>query len=375
MSIRFKEEATSMHDEIARHRSAIVAGLLILGAIQLGEGLWQLLGPANWFHNFPYPEANWSALFGDYSEHDVRDLGAAMTAIGFLLIVAAVSMRRVLVQAALATYVVLQLPHALFHFANDHRLSATGQALNGLAVALSVIVPLAMLALSCRPAAGPLPRDEARPGPAAGSPNSADGRGARIAPARRGLLLRAADRWTRRSYGRTLTPVALYAHSPGLLLAYGAFEAAFERTSRVDRRLKTLAELRSATLVRCEWCMDFGSAVARHRGIEEHQLRELPRYRESDAFTPTEKLVLDYATAITRTPGTVEDALVERLRGEFSDAQILELTVAAAIENYRARVNSALGVEPEGLSEGAFCVLPVDVDAAGEPAASTSSAG
>jgi hypothetical protein len=42
--------------------------------------------------------------------------------------------------------------------------------------------------------------------------------------------------------------------------------------------------------------------LSRGGGITEQQLRDLPRHRDSDAFSELEKLVLDYATAMTRTP-------------------------------------------------------------------------
>jgi AhpD family alkylhydroperoxidase len=41
-------------------------------------------------------------------------------------------------------------------------------------------------------------------------------------------------------------------------------------------RLKTLAELKASTLITCEYCIDIGSALARHEGFTEAQLRALP---------------------------------------------------------------------------------------------------
>lgn len=75
-----------------------------------------------------------------------------------------------------------------------------------------------------------------------------------------------------------------------------------ERSRRLDRKLKPLAELKASTVAGCEWCIDFGSMLSRGGGITEQQLRDLPRHRDSDAFSELEKLVLDYATAMTRTP-------------------------------------------------------------------------
>jgi len=89
--------------------------------------------------------------------------------------------------------------------------------------------------------------------------------------------------------------------------------------------------------------------------VTEAQLRDLPVYRESSAFSP---LVLDYAVAITATPVEVPDAHFAQLRAHFAEAEIVELTAAVAWENYRARFDHALGIEAQGFSEGAYCPLP-----------------
>jgi 4-carboxymuconolactone decarboxylase len=92
--------------------------------------------------------------------------------------------------------------------------------------------------------------------------------------------------------------------------------------------------------------------------VTEAQLRSLQNYVESDAFTPLEKLVLDYAVAMTLTPVEVSDDLFAALRSHFDEGQLVELTTAIAWENYRARFDHALGVESQGFSEGAYCALP-----------------
>ena len=104
--------------------------------------------------------------------------------------------------------------------------------------------------------------------------------------------------------------------------------------------------------------MDIGSAVGRAAGVTEEQLRDLPRYRESAAFTALERTVLDYATAMTTAPVEVPEALFAELRRHFDDEQLVELTATIAWENYRSRFDHALGIEAQGYSEGAFCVLP-----------------
>jgi alkylhydroperoxidase family enzyme len=85
---------------------------------------------------------------------------------------------------------------------------------------------------------------------------------------------------------------------------------------------------------------------------------DLPKYKESAAFSELERLVLDYAVEMTKTPVAVPQALFEALRAQLDEAQMVELTAEIAWENHRARFNHALGIEAQGFSEGAFCALP-----------------
>jgi len=104
--------------------------------------------------------------------------------------------------------------------------------------------------------------------------------------------------------------------------------------------------------------MDIGSAVGRAAGVTEAQLRALADYRTSSRFGELERLVLDYAVAITATPVDVPETLFAELRRQFSEEQMVELTATIAWENYRARFDHALGIEAQGFSDGAYCVLP-----------------
>jgi AhpD family alkylhydroperoxidase len=172
-------------------------------------------------------------------------------------------------------------------------------------------------------------------------------------------LRRLTYRTGRRMYGRDLEPSAVLAHHRPLLFGVGVVSHAFERHSRaVDRHLKHLAMLRTSQLVGCEWCLDFGSYLAQQAGASEQQLRELSTWRESERFDSVERLVLEYAEGMTGTPVDVPDELFERLREHFDERQIVELTMAIALENMYSRSNWALGIEGQGFSEGMYCVAP-----------------
>ncbi|NDK88233.1 carboxymuconolactone decarboxylase family protein [Gordonia desulfuricans] len=147
---------------------------------------------------------------------------------------------------------------------------------------------------------------------------------------------------------------------PQILAAVGVYETAVLLSNKLDPTLKDLAELKSAGLVNCEFCLDIGSAIATHSGVTAQQIRDLPVYRDSDAFTELQKLVIAFAEAMTSTPASSETLaeLRERLLAQLSRAQVAELATTVAWENQRARLNQSLGVRPTGISDGAACALP-----------------
>jgi AhpD family alkylhydroperoxidase len=163
----------------------------------------------------------------------------------------------------------------------------------------------------------------------------------------------------KRLYGRTLAPTRVVAHHRPLLVGYSTVALFGDRYSRsVEKHLKELAMLRTAQLVGCEWCLDFGSWLARHAGVAEEQMRELAVWRQSDRFGTVERLVLEYAEAMTRTPAAVSDELFAALREHFDERQLVELTMTIGLENLYSRTNHAMGVEDQGFSEGMYCVRP-----------------
>jgi 4-carboxymuconolactone decarboxylase len=99
--------------------------------------------------------------------------------------------------------------------------------------------------------------------------------------------------------------------------------------------------------------------VGRASGIPTAQIANLNNYRTDSNFSEIERLVLEYADAMTRTPVEVSEALFARLREKFNEPELVELTSAIAWENYRARFSYAFGIEAENFAEGAVCALPV----------------
>jgi AhpD family alkylhydroperoxidase len=161
-----------------------------------------------------------------------------------------------------------------------------------------------------------------------------------------------------RLYGRLPGALGVLARNAGILRAVAGYEFWSARASKVDKKLKLLAEVRVATLVGCRYCLDIGSAIARGAGVSERQLLELDEYATSPAFGPEERAALEYATCLSSVPCDVPDELFARLRGYFDEAQLVELTAAITWENQRARFNHALRIPPDGFSVGAVCAVP-----------------
>ena len=115
----------------------------------------------------------------------------------------------------------------------------------------------------------------------------------------------------------------------------------------------------SAAAIGCGWCLDFGYFLAHDKGLDEAKVREVPRWRDSAAFTPLERDVLEYAEAMSATPARVDDALSARLQEALGVEAVVELTQVVALENMRSRFNSAAGLEAQGYSD--VCELPLAV--------------
>jgi alkylhydroperoxidase family enzyme len=157
--------------------------------------------------------------------------------------------------------------------------------------------------------------------------------------------------------GDGIEPLEIWAHQPKMMSGMGKFQQAVRKGDAVDERLKNLVELKGAQMIGCEWCVDLGSQICRHSGFSDAELLALPRYRDSDLFTEREKLALDYAVGVMRTPVDVGDELFARLREHFSEPQLVELTALLTVVNLD-RFNAAFGIGSAGFSEGMVCLVP-----------------
>ena len=179
----------------------------------------------------------------------------------------------------------------------------------------------------------------------------------RVPPAEiTGLKGALVTRMVQRKLGRVPTAVGVYWHAPRALFAMSALGSKVQKWDACDEALKSYAHMAVASVVGCTWCLDVGYFEARGKGLDLDKAREVPRWRESDAFTPVERDVLELAEAMTATPPTVTDEQVDRLQASLGPAAVVELTAVIAFANLTTRGNVALGIESDGFA--AACGLP-----------------
>jgi alkylhydroperoxidase family enzyme len=158
-------------------------------------------------------------------------------------------------------------------------------------------------------------------------------------------------------FGAVPEPVEVVFNNPAVAEANLAFSAQVGMWDTVDASLKTFAHMAVAAQVGCSWCLDVNYFAALNENLDVAKASQVPRWRESEMFTPQERDVLEYAEAMTNTPPTVTDELSARLLDHLGPAALVELTVFIAFANMAARGNTAWGIESQGFS--AACEVPL----------------
>ena len=87
-------------------------------------------------------------------------------------------------------------------------------------------------------------------------------------------------------------------------------------------------------------------------GASEEKVQAVEKAASSALFSEAERAAIAYAEAMTVTGRRVDDALFARVRASFDEDRIVELTAAIALENFRSKFNTALGIGAQG-----FCTI------------------
>ena len=160
----------------------------------------------------------------------------------------------------------------------------------------------------------------------------------------------------RRMIGEVPDSVGVMWHSPKVFKDLMSIGMKSEKWDALEANLASLARMSAAAEVGCSFCLDYNYFVAHSKGLDVEKAREVPRWRESDAFTPLERNVMEYAAAMCQTPPAVTDELSDTLLNELGPAALLELAAKVALMNATARMNISLGIRSEHYADA--CGLP-----------------
>lgn len=154
----------------------------------------------------------------------------------------------------------------------------------------------------------------------------------------------------RRMIGEVPESAEVLWHHPAVFKDVMGFGRKADGWNRLDPNLASFAAMAAAATVGCSFCLDFGYFMVHNKGLDEGRAREVPRWRESEAFSSLERKVMEYAEAMSQTPPAVTDEMSAALLKELGAPALVELTTRVGAMNLTARSNVALGIRSQGFS-------------------------
>ena len=120
----------------------------------------------------------------------------------------------------------------------------------------------------------------------------------------------------------------------------------YVRRSSIDSTLLHLVKLRASYINGCAYCVDMHWTDARLHGETEQRLRAVPVWQETSFFTPRERAALAWTETVTRIADGVPDAAFDEAREHFTEAELVDLTMAVVAINGWNRLSIAFRAEP-----------------------------
>lgn len=134
--------------------------------------------------------------------------------------------------------------------------------------------------------------------------------------------------------------------SPELLKKFVEFSMLL-KSSAIEVNILSLVEIRASQMNGCAFCLDMHVKEAKIRGERELRLHHIAIWRESPLFSPRERAALAWTEALTRLPEHgVPDETYERVRAQFSEKELSDLSFAVMTINAWNRLNVGFQTVP-----------------------------
>ncbi|CAB3745822.1 carboxymuconolactone decarboxylase family protein [Paraburkholderia solisilvae] len=122
----------------------------------------------------------------------------------------------------------------------------------------------------------------------------------------------------------------------------------------IEQSIHDLVTIRASQMNGCGFCVDMHVKEARIHGERELRIHHVAVWRESTLFAPRERAALAWTEILTRLPEHgVPDDIYEKVRGQFSEKELSDLTYAVMAINGWNRANVAFNTVP-GSADKAF---------------------
>ena len=160
---------------------------------------------------------------------------------------------------------------------------------------------------------------------------------------------------TKRVTGKDLLPPRLLAWYPKAAFSSGVMEGLVAHSDKnMSARLLKLVRMQASFSAACPFCIDMNSQHFSEYDINSEELaaiQGLTPIVEVVSFSVRERLALRYARQISLTPLKFSDDLMQSIKNNFNEREIVILATTAAQVNYWARLIQALGAPPAGFME------------------------
>lgn len=114
------------------------------------------------------------------------------------------------------------------------------------------------------------------------------------------------------------------------------------KNSMIEQDLLNLLYYRVSQINGCAFCLDMHSKDLLAKGEDQQRLLVLNAWREAPFYTDRERAALGWAEAVTNiSDGHVRDSDYEVARSEFSEEELIDLTIATVTINCYNRINIA----------------------------------
>ena len=146
--------------------------------------------------------------------------------------------------------------------------------------------------------------------------------------------------------------VRIWALRPEMAPAVGKLVDAAYNKSILPVGVREAARIRIAQLNDCTVCLTFRADSVKAQGLGEDLYRAVgPGYDKSNGLTGQERLAVEYAERFVVDHASIDDDFIERMKGCFTDAEILDLTICVAAFLGLGRALLVLGITETSLTD------------------------